>query len=413
MAVPRNPPLAALWLGAAPAFRSRNFRLFWSGQLISTAGTALQVVAEGWLIYDLTRSTLWLGLAGFLALLPAIPVALLGGVLIDRVPRRRLILVTQTGLLLQALAYGLLASSGRIQLWQAIALYAVFGALLALDHPARRAFLADIVDRDTLANAVALNAALFNLASLVGYAAAGLVIARWGAGPAMLLNAASYGAPIAAMLLIRTPDVRHDTARTPARVAWREGFDALWARRELLGVIFLMAAAGGLAWPAFGMLPAFVEEVLGAGAAALGALWAAGALGSVAGTVASARLGSRARGRSLTIAALVLPMLVLGLSRARALLPACALMAGIGLALLVVQSLAVTLVQVNIADRVRGRVMAAFSMINAGADTTANLAVGALAARLGLPAALAAGGLAALAAVVSLSAALPTLRRLE
>jgi MFS family permease len=398
---------------AAPAFRSRDFRRFWFGQLISTAGTALQVVAEGWLVYDLTRSTLWLGLAGFLALLPAVPVSLFGGVLIDRVPRRKLILATQTGLMLQAALFGLLALSGRIVLWQVILLYAIFGALLALDHPARRAYLVELVEPDALANAVALNAALFNVASLVGYAASGFLIAAWGPGAAMLVNAATYLVPIAALLSIRTPDVRHDLRRTPLRSAWLEGIRYLWARRELLGVIALMAAVGGLAWPAFGMLPAYTEEVLGAGAIGLGFLWASGALGSIGGTVAAARLGAHRRGRSLAAASLILPALVLILSRAQGLGPACLLMAAIGLALLVVQSLAVTLVQVNTPDRLRGRVMAFYSQMHAGADVTGNLAVGALAARAGLPAALAAAGVAAFALALGLLTAARGIRRLD
>jgi MFS family permease len=373
----------------------------------------LQVVAEGWLVYDLTRSTLWLGLVGFLALLPAIPVSFLGGVLIDRVPRRKLILATQAGLMAQATTFGLLTLSGRIQLWQVILLYAIFGALLALDHPARRAFLTELVEPDALANAVALNAALFNVASLVGYAASGFIIAARGPGVAMLVNAATYLAPIGALLLIRVPDVRHDQHGAPLRSAWLEGIRYIWARKELLGVIALMAAVGGLAWPAFGMLPAYTEEVLGAGAIGLGLMWASGALGSVGGTIAAARLGIHRRGRTLAAAALILPMLVLILSRLNALGPACLLMAGIGLALLVVQSLAVTLVQVNSPNRLRGRVMAFYSQMHAGADTAGNLAVGALAARVGLPTALAAAGIGAFAIALGLLAAERGIRRLD
>jgi MFS family permease len=408
------PPAKAPWAArAAPAFRSRNFQFFWLGQLISTAGTALQVVAEGWLVYDLTRSTLWLGLAGFLALLPAIPVSLFGGVLIDRVPRRKLILITQIGLMAQATVFGLLALSGSIQLWQVIVLYAIFGALLALDHPARRAFLTELVEPDALANAVALNAALFNVASLVGYAASGFIIAASGPGAAMLVNAASYLAPITALLLIRVPDVRHDPQGAPFRTAWLEGIKYIWERRELLGVITLMAVVGGLAWPAFGMLPAYTEEVLGAGAIGLGFLWASGALGSVGGTIAAARLGLHHRGQTLAVAALILPTLVLILSRLDALAPACVLMAGIGLALLIVQSLAVTLVQINTPDRLRGRVMAFYSQMHAGADTAGNLAVGALAGRVGLPTALTVAGLGAFAIAAGLLTAGRGIRRLD
>ncbi|MEZ4582578.1 MAG: MFS transporter [Caldilineaceae bacterium] len=188
------PAWQARALAALPALRSRNFRLFWTGQIISTIGTSLQVVAEGYLVYELTQSTFWLGMVGLLGLLPVLPISLLGGVLIDRVPRRKLIMATQVGLMLQAAVFGALAVSGALQLWHIIALYFVFGALLAIDHPARRAFLVELVDEDELANAVALNATVFNLSSLIGYALAGLIIApRWAQDHAA--NALTYVAP--------------------------------------------------------------------------------------------------------------------------------------------------------------------------------------------------------------------------
>jgi len=148
----RTMSLMAALLRVAPALRSRNFRLFWIGQIISTIGTSLQVVAEGWLIYELTQSTFWLGMVGLLALIPVLPISLLGGVLIDRVPRRKLLIATQVGLLAQATVFAVLALSGRLELWHIIVLYFIFGALLAIDHPARRAFLVELVDEDTEEN---------------------------------------------------------------------------------------------------------------------------------------------------------------------------------------------------------------------------------------------------------------------
>ena len=167
-------------LSIAPALRSRNFRLFWMAQLISTIGTSLQVVVEGWLVYQVTDSTLWLGLVGFIGLLPVVPIAFLGGVVIDRVPRRKLILLTQSGLLLQTTIFAFLIQTGDIQLWQIIVLYSIFGALLAIDHPARRAFLVDLVSPEDLANAVALNASLFNVSNLIGFMASGFCWQRLG-----------------------------------------------------------------------------------------------------------------------------------------------------------------------------------------------------------------------------------------
>lgn len=401
------------WASLAPALRSRNFRLFWLGQIVSNLGTALQVVAEGWLIYELTSSTFWLGMVGLIALIPVVPVSLLGGVLIDRVPRRRLIIVTQAGLMLQAAAFALLAQSGRLQLWHIIVLYSIFGALLAIDHPARRAFLTDLVDQDVLANAVALNGAIFNFTSFAGYALSGLLIATIGAGGTMMVNAASYLATIAALLAIRVADVRHDTQQAPLKTAWLEGIQALLRQPTILATIALMAVVGGLAWPVFGMMPAFASEVLHVGSVGLGVLLAAGALGSVVGTVAVARLGRRRRGRSLAVASLLLPMLVIAFAQSTTMAVACLLLVGIGLALLIVQSLAITLVQINTPNRIRGRVMTIYSMTHAGADTASNAAIGWLAQRVTLPPALTVGGILALLFAALVAVFLPSVRRLD
>jgi predicted MFS family arabinose efflux permease len=400
------------WAAVAPALRSRNFRLFWSGQSISLVGTSLQVVAEGWLIYEITGSTLWLGLVGFIALLPVVPISLLGGVLIDRMPRRKVILVTQCGLMAQATVFGLLAISGELRLPHIIFLYFIFGALLAIDHPARRAFLVDIVERDELANAVALNASSFNVARFMGFAVSGLLIATIGAGGTMLLNAATYLFPIWAMSSIRVPDIGQDTQQRPLGTAVSEGITTLWKQPIILATISLMAVVGGLAWPVYGMMPAFAEDVLGKGSIGLGVLLAVGALGSVIGTVAVTKVGIRRRGRTLMVVSLLLPVLVTGFALSEHMLVACLLVFGVGMLLLMLQSLVITLVQIRIPDRVRGRVMSLYSMVHAGSNTAGNLLVGASAAYLSnLPLTLALGGMAALIYALGVSIAMPALRR--
>lgn len=426
-----GPPPGAggsLWdklIQLAPALRFRNFRLFWLGQLISVVGTSVQTVAEGWLIYDLTGSTFWLGMVGFLGLLPVLPVSFFGGLLIDRVPRRRLILATQILLMAQALLFGYLAWSGQIRLWQIIGLYFIFGAILAIDHPARRAFLVELVGKDELANAVALNATVFNMSSLIGYALAGIMIAVVGVGATMIFNGFTYLAPIAALLLIRMADRRADegsyrtshdkdseaAAKPKLRVALLEGLVSLGQRPVLLGVMALMAVVGGLAFPVFGMMPAFAESVLGVGAVGLGVLMAAGALGSVVGTVLIARWGSRQRGKRLALMAVILPLLVILFAHSGSMWVACLLLVGIGATLLVLQSLAVTIVQVETEDRVRGRVMTLYSQLHAGSDTMGNVGVGALAVYIGLPLALLVAGGAAFCFAALLWLRMPSVAR--
>jgi predicted MFS family arabinose efflux permease len=248
------------------------------------------VVVEAWLVYQVTDSTLWLGLVGFIGLLPVVPISLLGGVLIDRVPKRKLILLTQTGLLLQTTIFALVIRTGDIRLWQIIALYSLFGAILAIDHPARRAFLVELVSPDDLANAVALNASLFNVSNLIGFMASGFLLATIGAAGAMSINAASYLAPILALLAIRVADTGHDRQGPRLGSAMSAGIMSLWRQPAILGVIGLMAAVGGLAWPVFGLMPAFAQDVVGTNTVGLGLLLAAGALESVIGTAVVARL---------------------------------------------------------------------------------------------------------------------------
>jgi MFS family permease len=401
-------------LALAPAFRSRNFRLFWLAQLISTIGTALQVVVEGWLVYQVTDSTLWLGLVSFIGLLPVVPLAFLGGVLIDRLPRRKLLLLTQSGLLLQSTLFALLVRRGDIQLWQIIVLYFLFGALLAIDHPARRAFLVDLVGPDDLANAVALNTSLYNISNLIGFGLSGFLLATIGPAGTMFLNAISYLAPILALALIRVPDIRHDTQRPHLKEALSAGIVTLWQKPTIMAVIVLMAAVGGLAWPIFGMMPAFAQDVLGTSTVGLGLLLAAGALGSVIGTaVVASRVGRWRRGRSLRLACVLLPIMVMGVACSKNIVLAGIFVAMVGLLLIIVQSLAVTLVHVGITDQVRGRVMSLYSMVHAGADTASNLMVGGLAITLGLPLAIGLGGALALFIAGIFGLTMPAIRRLK
>ena len=411
--------LMAGLLSLAPALRSRNFRLFWFGQLISVVGTSVQVVAEGWLIYAITGSTFWLGAVGFLALLPVLPISLAGGVLIDRVPRRKLILVTQIGLMLQAGIFGLLAVRGDVHIWQVILLYFVFGSILAIDHPARRAFLVELVDEDDLSNAVALNATVFNMSSLIGYALAGVMIAAVGAGATMILNSLTYLAPIAALLLIRVPDVAAEQVedvhedRPPFRQAIWGGVMALLRQPDVLAVMSVMALVGGLAYPVFGMMPAFAKDVAHAGSIGLGILLSAGALGSVLGTVAVTKLDALGRGRTLTVASIVLPLAVFAFAFTKSLWIASIMLVLIGLALLVLQSMAITLVQIHTDNRVRGRVMTVYSQLHAGADTMSNVVVGSLAVYIGLPMALGLGAVISFVYALGLRLAMPVVSRMD
>jgi MFS family permease len=399
--------------GLAPALRSRDFRLFWVGQSVSTMGTFLQYLAENWLLYQLTESTLWLGVLGVVGLLPVVPIAFLGGFLADRVPRRRLILVTQTGLLIQAAIFGLLVITGHISVWYIIVLDFVMGALFAIDQPARQAFLVEMVSEEDLPNAITLNSAVFQLSRVLGQAAAGVLIITIGAGGALLLNAASYLAPIVALSLIRVGNLRPDTTQTSLGAALSEGIITLYKRPTLLGIISLMVTVGGLPLAISLMMPAFAEDIVQTNALGLGLLLASSAVGAVLSTLFVARFRVGRRGRAVMISSLLLPLLLLGFAAARSMPAACTILLFVGLVQSVQHAMSTTLVQMNVPDRVRGRVMSLYSMLIIGVPRLIGVLIGALAEGFGLPLTIGLCSLIALLYALGLYALMPSVRSLD
>ena len=401
------------WERISPALASRNFRLFWVAQLVSTTGTFLQYLAERWLIYELTGSTLMLGLISFAGLLPVVPVSILGGYLIDRVPRRKLIVVTQTGLFGQAVVFGLLIVTGQIQVWHIILLDFMLGLFAAIDQPARQTFLVELVGKEKLPNAVALNAMLFHFARMTGFTLSGLLIGTIGAAGTVFINALTYLATIGAMLLINVPDVRHVVAQKRLGAALSDGAKTLLRAPALLGVLSLLAIVGGLAWPVYGMMPAFVETELPTGATGLGLLLGAGGLGALLGTAVIAQIKVGRRGWALTLASFITPLFVMGFALSRTMLVAVLFSMALGLALLILQTMANTLIQINIPDQVRGRVMSIYTLINSGAPAAAGVATGMAAEFYGLSTILIwVSGVALLYALIAF-VAVSAIRRLE
>src|SRR5215467_316729 len=187
------------------ALRHRDFRLFWIGQLISQIGTWMQSVAQAWLVLELTKSPLQLGFVSALQFTPVLLLSPVGGVLSDRFAKRRVLLISQTAMQLQAFVLAALVWSGRVQYWHVAVLALIYGLGRAIDIPARQAYITDLVGRADLANAVALNSVVFNCARVIGPAVAGLLIARFGVALAFFLNGWSFVAVLAALVATRTP----------------------------------------------------------------------------------------------------------------------------------------------------------------------------------------------------------------
>src|SRR5438094_6204088 len=211
------------------ALRHRNYRLFWSGQLISLIGTWMQSTGQAWLVLELTHSAWWLGLVGALQFLPIMLLSLFGGVLADRLPKRKVLLFTQSFAMLQATILWILVATGHVQVWEVLVLASLLGLTNSVDMPTRQAFVVEMVGREDLPNAIALNSSLFNMARVVGPGLGGLIIAWLGVAPLFLLNAASFIAVIIGLAMIKMGDLyAHAKRLTPRDVTrWTSTFQSL------------------------------------------------------------------------------------------------------------------------------------------------------------------------------------------
>lgn len=395
------------------ALRHRNYRLFFGGQIVSLTGTWMQSVAQGWLVLRLTDSPGWLGVVAAAMSVPALLFSLPAGTLADRLPRRSVLVTTQTCAMLLALTMALLTFSGRIQVWHIILLAALLGVVNAFDAPTRQAFTIEMVGRDDLLNAIALNSSMFNTARTLGPAVAGIVVATVGEATAFLVNGLSYTAVIVSLLLIRLPPFT-PPPRTRQGQQLREGLG--YAAREPVVRMLLLAVGSmmlfGFAY--FHLLPVFARDVLHTDARGLGALSASQGAGALLAALLLAQFSTQMpRGRVLTGAALLFPLFLIGFTMARSLPLAMLLLALIGWSGVTSLALANTLIQTLVPDELRGRVLSIYTMLLLGLGPLGALIVGGIAQIVGqVP--LVVGSSAAVAWLIMLTAMIrvPALRAL-
>lgn len=270
-------------VNAARVFRHRNYRLFFGSQLVSLIGTWMQTVAQAWLVLKLTGSGTALGLVVALQFLPVLLFAPWGGVLADRMSKRRLLLFTQVAFGLLALLLAILTGTGVVTLWMVYAVAFLFGCVTALDNPARQTFVLEMVGREHLANAVTLNTVNINMARVIGPALAGLIIAIIGIAPCFFLNAASYIAVIIALLMMDTVDLRPAPTQARAKGQLREGFRYVWSSPQLRTPLVMMAVVGTLAYEFQVILPLVAKYTFGGDAATYGLMTGAMGAGAVIG----------------------------------------------------------------------------------------------------------------------------------
>jgi MFS family permease len=386
------------------ALRHRNFRLFWLGQLISLTGTWMQTTGQSWLVLQLTKSALALGIVGALQFLPVLFLALFGGVLADRLPKRRVLLYTQTSAMILAAILWILVVTSTVQVWHVFVLSALLGLTNALDMPTRQAFVVEMVGREDVANAVALNSSLFNMARVVGPGVGGLLIALLGTGPLFLLNAVSFIPVIIGLAMINTSQLH-----TQAKPAVQQGtFQSLGEGLRYIAhtpaVLLIIAVVGVVSL--FGInfnvvLPLFATDVLHAGPAGFGFISSAFGIGAFFSALWLAWRKHQPGLAQMLSAAIIFGALEMVFALSHLFTLSLVLIAGVGFSQIAFSAVANAALQTMSPDHLRGRIMSVYMLFFAGSTPLGNLFIGALAHAYGAPVSLLiCGGLSLIAAVI-------------
>jgi MFS family permease len=392
------------------ALRHRNFQLFFGGQLISLVGTWMQSVAQAWLVYRLTGSSLLLGVVGFASQIPIFLLSPVGGTVADRYNRHRVVIATQTTSMILAAILALLTLAHWLTVWELITLASLLGVVNAFDIPARQAFLVEMVGREDLMNAIALNSSMFNGARVVGPAIAGILVASIGEGWCFFANAVSFIAVIAGLLMMKiSPRKQEQHASMVEHIA--EGFK--FARRtapvrNLLLLVGLVSLAGV---PYTVLMPVFADRILHGGAWGLGLLMGSTGVGAVLGALTLAsRTGVKGLGRlaAYTAAGFGTSLIIFAFSRN--FIFSFVILIPTGFTLMTQMACANTLIQSMVPDRLRGRMMSLYSMMFVGMAPVGALMGGAVADWIGAPWAVAIGGIACVCAALMFYLKLPAVR---
>jgi MFS family permease len=408
-------PLPGRILPLAPgtfrALRHRDFRLLWIGLLVSLTGSWMQSVAQGWLVLHLSDSAFQLGLVGFCQFLPVLLLALPAGVAADRLPRRVTLLWTQAAAMVFALVLAVLTWLDVIRVWHVALLALAAGAAGALDIPVRQSLLQDLVGREDLPNAIALNSLAFNASRMIGPAIGGTLLAFTGEATVFFANGLSYLAVLAAILAMR-----HRPRVGPAeRVSWvgeiKTGL-AYAAReprtRTVLSLVFVTSVFGA---PYTVLLPVFARDVHGLDSTGLGWMMGATGLGAVIGALLIAGRGGRLRaGRTVATAMLLLGLGLVGFAVTRHLAAALALLVVIGGAMIVQMATSNTMLQLLSPPELRGRIISLYMLAFLGSAPLGSLLAGALASALNTPRAVMIGGVVCVGSAVWFASRIPALR---
>jgi MFS family permease len=388
-------------------FRSmsvRNYRLYFTGQLVSTTGTWMQSVAQAWLVLQLTDSGVALGVTIALQFTPVLLAGAWGGLVADRVDKQRLLLGTQAAAALLALVLGAVTALGVVELWMIYVLALGLGAVNALDNPARRAFVAEMVGDEHISNAVSLSSAMFMAARVIGPAIAGIVIASAGVSWCFFANGLSYGVAILAFAMLRRNEFFAVEPVPRRKGQLREGLGYVWSNPALRLPLVLTAVIGTLAFNFQIVLPLLAKQTFDGDAGTFGALYALMSVGSVIGALVTAH-EARASRRYLLGAALAYGVLLLGAAAAPTLAVEMLVLVPVGAAGIAFTAMANGVLQTECAPEMRGRVAALFTVAFLGSTPIGGPIIGWVSEQLGPRAGLAVGGIATIAVTAAAIAA--------
>jgi len=367
------------------AMRHRNFQLYFGGQLVSNIGTWMQIIAQGWVVYQIGHSELILGVVSFASAIPVLVVSPWGGVIVDRMSRQKLLMLTQVGAMILAFILAALMFANAVKEWHIVVLAALLGFVNAFDAPARQAFIPELVGKEDMPNAIALNSIMFNSARVIGPAVAGLVLALVGAAWCFTLNGISFLAVLLGLWLMKLPP--HQKVKQTYS-PWKQlisGFKYASNNREIFGLILL-----SLVFSIFGIsystiLPAFVDNTLHLGASAYGWINTATGLGAVTGAfLLASRASHGKRGKWLVITNIAFPLILIVFSVTSSYPLSLLLAYGLGVGFMVQFTTINTLLQTRVEDEFRGRVMGLYTITFFGFSPFGNLLIGFLGEKMGL-----------------------------
>ncbi len=391
------------------ALKHRNFQLFFSGQFVSLTGTWMQSVAQSWLVYRLTGSVVLLGLIGFASQIPVFLLAPIGGAIADRYNRRRILIITQTAAMLFAFVLAILTLTETVQVWHLFVIAALFGIANAFDIPTRQAFAVDMVGKEDLVNAIALNSSMFNGARIVGPAIAGLLVAAIGEGWCFFLNALSYVAVIGGLILMKINiEIRPKVGSALSNIA--EGFGFVAKTSPVRALLLLLGLVSLMGMPYAVLMPIFADKILGGGSSTLGFLMGASGFGAlIAALSLAARKEVFGLGRWVAFASGGLGLSLILFSFSTVFWLSALLLIPVGFSMMTQMAASNTLVQSMVPDNLRGRVMSVYAMMFMGMAPLGALMAGVLANHLGAPNTVALGGFICIIGAIVFGLRLPKL----